>query len=201
MLGALCVCDLIPRVPTRTRVVLFIHRSEDLKSTNTGRLATECLPNSEVLVRGQETHENPRFTCHSDELPLLLFPHEGATPLTEFVSSAQPLVLIVPDGTWRQASKVRNRVPGLEGVRCVSLPAGPPSAYRLRFEAHRDGLATMEAIARALGILEGDHIQRALDNVFRAVVERTLWSRGSLGKSDVVGPLPSGIMRHDPRRR
>ena len=201
MLGALCVCDLIPRVPTRTRVVLFIHRSEDLEIDQYRPVGNRMSAEQRGLGARAGDDENPRFTCHSDELPLLLFPHEGATPLTEFVSSAQPLVLIVPDGTWRQASKVRNRVPGLEGVRCVSLPAGPPSAYRLRFEAHRDGLATMEAIARALGILEGDHIQRALDNVFRAGGRAHVWSRGSLGKSDVVGPLPSGVMRHDPRRR
>ena len=201
MLGALCVCEFDP-ASCNANARGLVHSPQRRPQIDQYRPAGNRM-SAEQRGLGARSGDarNPRFTCHPDELPLLLFPHEGATPLTEFVSSARPLVLIVPDGTWRQASKVRNRVPGLEGVRCVSLPTGPPSAYRLRFEAHRDGLATMEAIARALGILEGDHIQRALDNVFRAVVERTLWSRGSLDKSDVVGPLPSGVMRHDPRRR
>ena len=106
---------------------------------------------------------------------------------------------MVPDGTWRQASKVRQRVPGLRDVPCVSLPPDEPSIYRLRAEAHGHGLATIEAIARALGILEGLHVRHALEQVFRAMVERTLWSRGELATADVTGGVPAGAMRHDPR--
>ena len=51
---SLCVCTLIPRLVTRTRLLLVIHRAEDRKPTNTGRLAAECLVNSEVVVRGHE---------------------------------------------------------------------------------------------------------------------------------------------------
>ena len=31
-----------------------------------------------------------------------------------------------------------------------------------------------------MGILEGVHVRRALEVVFRAMVERTLWSRGEI---------------------
>jgi DTW domain-containing protein YfiP len=197
--ASLCVCSLIPRLETRTRVVLFIHRREDQKSTNTGRLATQCLVNSEVFVRGHESTPSATFTCDAERTTLLLFPHEDAVPLSEVRLNERPVTLVVPDGTWRQASKVRNRVPGLAGVPCVSLPRGAPSSYRLRFEAHEDGLATIEAIARALGILEGAHVERELCRVFQAMVERTLWSRGALGRADVTGGIPEGVMRHDPR--
>jgi DTW domain-containing protein YfiP len=107
--------------------------------------------------------------------------------------------LIVPDGTWRQASKVRQRVPGMRDVQLVSIPNDEPSMYRLRTEAHESGLATIEAIARAMGILEGLHVRRALEHVFRAMVERTLWSRGEIATQDVTGGVPGGAMRHDPR--
>ena len=195
------MCALIPRLETRTRVVLFLHRAEDRKSTNTGRLATECLVNSEVQIRGYQSHPTPRFVCDPTSQPLLLFPDEGAIPLTRFPSAAfdRPVVLVVPDGTWRQASKVRNRVPGLKELPCVSLPPDVPSIYRLRAEAHEHGLATMEAIARAMGILEGAHVRVALEHVFRAMVERTLWARGEVESADVTGGVPEGAMRHDPR--
>ena len=84
----------------------------------------------------------------------------------------------------------------------VSLPAAEPSTYRLRSEAHPFGLATVEAIARALRILEGDRggaIELALLHVFHAMVERTLWSRGDLDTEDVTGGVPGGALRHDPR--
>ena len=42
---------MIPRLLTRTGLMLFIHREEVKKPTNTGRLAADCLVNSEVVVR------------------------------------------------------------------------------------------------------------------------------------------------------
>jgi len=177
----------------------LIHRYEDRKPTNTGRLATLCLVNSEVSVRGHESAPTLPFTWDADSQPLLLFPHEDALPLAPRAPSERPVTLIVPDGNWRQASKVRNRVPGLRDVPCVSLPPDVPSIYRLRAEAHEKGLATAEAIARAMGILEGVHVRRAIEEVFRIMVERTLWSRGAINAADVTGGIPEGARRHDPR--
>ena len=90
---------------------------------------------------------------------------------------------------------MRNRVPGLRDVPCVSMPLGDRSTYRLRAEAHEKGLATIEAIARAMGILEGEHVQRALESVFRAMVDRTLWTRGAVRTEDVEGGIPAGVVR------
>lgn len=192
----LCVCSLIPRIETVTRLVLVIHHTELRKPTNTGHLAAACLVNSEVHVRGVEGAPSEPISW-GNRVPLLLFPHEGeAEPLRP---TTRPVALVVPDGNWRQASKVRARVPGLNQVRCVALPEGPPSIYRLRSEAHAVGLATMEAIARAMGILEGQHAQQALEHVFRVMVERTLWARGQLSTDDVTGGIPEGATRHDPR--
>ncbi len=203
MHGSLCICDLTPRIETRTRLLLVIHRYEDRKPTNTGRLAAECLVNSEVVVRGHAAHPSTPVSLPPDARAVLLFPHEDAVPIDRFAGSSRPVTLIVPDGSWRQASKVRNRVPGLRDVPCVSLPRGARSTYRLRVDAHEQGLATIEAIARALRILEGEHGEAAgcaLDVVFRAMVERTLWARGSARTQDVTGGIPAGAVRHDPRR-
>lgn len=204
MHASLCVCPLIPRLDTRTRVMLVIHRAEDRKPTNTGRLATECLPNSEVIVRGMEESPTQAFAPPPGYRPVLLFPHEDATPLATFVANdtdPRPVALVVPDGNWRQASRVRNRVPRLRDVPCVTLPIGEPSVYRLRFEAHPTGLATLEAIARSLRLLEGDAgeaVEAGLLHVFKAMVERTLWSRGDLRDHQVTGGIPEGALRHDP---
>ncbi len=203
MHGSLCICRLFPRLETRTRLVLIIHRYEDRKPTNTGRLATECLANSEVIVRGHEAHPSAPLAFPPDTQPVLLFPDEDAIPIERFADCALPVTLIVPDGTWRQASKVRARVPGLRDVPRLSHPRGPRSVYRLRVDAHEEGLATIEAIARALGVLEraeGERVQRALEWVFRAMVERTLWARGAIERADVTGGIPEGAVRHDPRK-
>ncbi len=204
---SLCVCELIPTLTTRTRVVLVMHRYEDRKSTNTGRLAAAALPNSQILVRGREGQPTDDIVWGSDTRPMLLFPHADAVPLVSELAAARderPVTLVVPDGNWRQASKVRRRVVGLGDVPCVSLPMGKPSIYRLRLEAHPSGLATLEAIARALHLLEGDSgpaIERALLELLRAMVDRTLWSRGAIDAREVAGGVPAGARRDVPHHR
>jgi len=201
---SLCVCALIPTLVTRTELVLVIHRIEDRRSTNTGRLATEALPNSRVVMRGWTCDNDDELEWSAESRPLFLFPHEDAVPLTSLASVAgddRPVTLIVPDGNWRQASKVHRRIDALRDVPCVSLPLGEPSVYRLRHEAHATGLATLEAIARALAILEGDggpEIERALLGIFRVMVERTLWSRGTIDISGVTDGVPDGTRRDRP---
>jgi len=194
----LCVCALLPRLETRTRLVLILHRYEQRKSTNTGQIAAACLGNSEVLVRGHKEQPSAPLAWGEEVQPIYFFPHEEATPLDRFPLDGRPVVLVVPDGTWRQASKVRKRVPGLASLPCATLPAGDPSGYRLRAEAHGHELATLEAIARAMGLLEGPAVREALEGAFRLVVERTLWSRGVIDDDDVTDGLPERASRGGP---
>ena len=196
----LCMCALIPRIATRTRLLLIMHRFEDRKATNTGRLATQCLSNSAVLVRGHAGSPSEPLYFGADTRPLLLFPHDGALPLPSF-DDGPPVTLIVPDGNWRQASRVRKRVPGLEHIPCVALPATKPSRYQLRAEVREHGLATCEAIARAFGILEGPQVEIAIERAFAAMVERTLWARGQLARHQLTSALAEHVQRHDPRAR
>ena len=174
MLGRLCVCPLIPDPPlaTRTRVVLVMHRVENSKSTNTGRLATACLANSEIIVRGHKGKPSEALAWSDAVQPLLLFPFEEAKPIADAarILDGRPVVLIVPDGNWRQASKVRRRVPGLADMTCVSVSGEARLPYRLRAEAHAHGLSTIEAIARVMAILEGELVRRTLEIVFRSMV-------------------------------
>jgi DTW domain-containing protein YfiP len=192
----LCICSKLPRIETKTRVVLVIHRFEDRKSTNTGRIATQCLSNSEVVLRGGESDRGRSPTWDPGTSPVVLFPCDEAVPLERYAD--RPVTLIIPDGNWRQASKVKRRIPALASVPCAILPRGAPSQYRLRAETHDGGLSTLEAIARALGILEGPDVQAALEHVLTRLVERTLWARGTIGAADVTHGVPDGAKRHDP---
>ena len=84
----------------------------------------------------------------------------------------------------------------------ATLPDTGASEYRLRDEPRVGGLATLEAIARALRILEGERgpeIERAMLAVFRVMVERTLWFRGKLRDDEVTGGIPGAARERDPR--
>jgi DTW domain-containing protein YfiP len=117
---------------------------------------------------------------NSANTPLLLYPSEKAEVLTpEYLSKiSRPITLIVPDGSWRQASKVAKRESLLEDVPHVKVFKGSESQYKLRREPKFSGLATFEAIALALGAIEGEETQQRLESVFLKMVERTLKSRG-----------------------
>jgi DTW domain-containing protein len=197
----LCICGLVPRLCTRTQVVLLVHHREARKPSNTGQLAARCLVRSAVHIVGQR-HQLIAAPQPNHGLPLVLFPDSDAEPIENYASSPVAISLLVPDGNWSQASKMRRRGPGLESVRCVTLPDTGPSEYRLRAEPRRGGLATFEAIARALRILEGEtgpEIERAMLAVFRVMVERTLWFRGKLAAEEVAGGVPPAALARDPR--
>ena len=99
--------------------------------------------------------------------------------LPELVAeSPEPITLVVPDGSWRQAAKSTQREPALKSLPRVTLPDMGPTRYRLRHEPKSGGLGTFEAIARALRIIEGEEVYAALDKLFTTMVERTLATRG-----------------------
>jgi DTW domain-containing protein len=197
---SVCICALIPAIETRTRLVLILHQLERAKTTNTGRLAARCLTNSVVAERGAAVVADPSaLWSRPGTSALLLYPHPHARPLEEWRASSQPIVLVVPDGTWRQAAKTRARIAGLDQIACATLPADGVSRYRLRRGAHPDRLATIEAIAVAMGILEGPEIARQLEYIFRVMVDRTLWTNGRLPTHAVTGGIPAGAESHDPR--
>ena len=183
MSGKLCLCGILPRLETRTRVVVLMHYLEAKTSTNTARIASLMLPNSEIRLRGLPgARMSEEGFVTPERHSLFLFPSPDARVLDGvFVRELKgPPLLIVPDGSWRQCQKVSHRIPALATVQRVTLPPGPPSEYALRREPHPHMVSTLEAIARALGILEGPEIQAEMERLFRIMVERTLWARGKI---------------------
>jgi DTW domain-containing protein len=197
----LCICALVPRLHTRTRVVLVMPFGEARKPSNTGLLAARCLVDSTVQILRKRSGPVQAPVVRDGELPLVLFPAADAAPITDYASSPQPIALIVPDGSWHQARALQQRGP-LRHHACVTLPPLGPSEYRLRAEPQVGGLATFEAIARALSILEGNAgaaISSAMLGVFRVMVDRTLWFRGKLRAHEVTGGIPAAALADDPR--
>ena len=182
-----CLCGSIPKIETRTRLILILHQLEDRKPSNTGRLAQRCLPNSEVVIRGNYEHATtiPSWDAVGD--PVLLFPHPDARPLEEWRDHARPITLIVPDGTWRQAQRARRRMAGLAAVPCALVSRDQPSNYRLRRTHDSRRLATLEAIAEALCVLEGPAGPAARDQllrIFDVMVERSMRLRAPVARGD-----------------
>jgi DTW domain-containing protein YfiP len=207
---SLCICGLLPRLTTRTRLLLVLHQLEVRKTTNTGRIAALCLPGTRVLVRGRDDQQAGQgqdagpALWSADSQPVLLFPHESAQPIGAWRESEKPVTLIVPDGTWSQAIRARKRIKGLDQVPCARLPELPAPEvrpHRLRHDARPGRLSTLAAIAIALGELEGPAVRGALELVLSVMVDRTLWTNGRIKAADVTGGIPEGVQSHDPGGR
>jgi DTW domain-containing protein YfiP len=192
----LCICALLPRIKTKTQLLLVIHKKEVKRTSNTGLLAVRCLENSSYWVRGEEGKEALDFMTLANQgiTNLLLYPSADTQPLTpEFLTTLKgPLRLIVPDGNWGQASRTASRIRSSLNPQTVTLPVAIQTNYRLRKELHKDGLATFEAIARAMTCLEGEDIEAQMTPVFRTLVERHLYLRGRLSREEVFGGIPNG---------
>ncbi len=172
-----CICASIPRVELKTRVLLVVHAKELKRTTNTGKLALEALPNSKLVVRG-EGRESLDLTAELEGAyeSVLLYPGEDSIPLAD-LRSTKPVQLIVPDGNWRQAAKVGTRHPELAPLKRVKIPQPNPSGHHLRKEHFEEGRSTLEAIAEAIKILEGSEAAQPLFDLYQAKLMATLKGR------------------------
>src|SRR6185295_2104851 len=163
--AAVCVCEHIVPLALETRVVLIMHYKELPKTTATGPLALAALNNSELHVHGRRDQAVELDHLHDEQRRVLvLFPQEGACPLSEAFRSddPRPVTLVVPDGSWRQASRMSKRIGALARAQPVTLPPSLPTRWGVRRETQPSGLATFEAIARALGYLESESVRLEL---------------------------------------
>jgi DTW domain-containing protein YfiP len=178
----LCVCGLAPGLAIRTRVVVVMHHKEVSKTSATARLLELAVDQVEFHVRGEMDSQPVDLSVLDDPArrAVVLYPADDAVPLDSafLASDPRPVTLVVPDGNWRQASRIPKREPALVDLPRVTLIDDAPTRYRLRAEPKTGGLATFEAVARALGVLEGPEVRATLERFFNTMVERTLSTRG-----------------------
>jgi len=166
----------------KTRILVLMHHREEKLPTNTARLAHLMLPKCEIRLRGQKENKLDLSDLeNSPQNTFLLFPSDSSVILDQTFMKKQklhgPITLVVPDGSWRQASKVAKREAEIKNLTKVMLPLGASTQYQLRHEPKEGGLATFEAMARCLGVIEGNVVEEKMMEVFLLMVKRTLLSR------------------------
>lgn len=174
-----CLCALIPHLASRTRVLILQHPSEVRHALNTARLAALGLSNAELLV-GEVFDQLPALLQQPGYRACLLFPGEQAHALVPFAeqNGELPLLLVVPDGTWRKARKLLHLNPLLGALPRVVLAQGLQSRYRLRKAPMPGALSTIEAIVEALNSVEAPNRFDALLAPFEALINGQIEAMG-----------------------
>ena len=176
-----CLCDVVPRIELKTRICLVIHHRELSRRSNTGLLAVRALLNSEVRVRGEDREALDLQDLLTNQYRSFLFyPSSDAVELNQglVMQDATPIQLLVPDGTWRQARKIHSRHEELRDLPRVKISTPNNSIFQLRAQSRPERMATLQAIAHGLGIIEGDSVRAQLMKLYQAKIERTLKARG-----------------------
>lgn len=172
-----CLCSLIPQLDSRTRVLVLQHPSEVAHALNTARLATLGLRNAQLVI-GEVFDDLHELLHPPGYRPCLLFPGEGAQVLTPQPEESVPILLVVPDGTWRKARKLLHLNPALAALPRVTLGTVPASRYRLRKAPGADALSTLEAISHALNVIEAPQSFATLLVPFEALIEQQIAAMG-----------------------
>ena len=179
----LCLCDAMPRIELKTKITLVIHHRELSRNSNTGLLALRALVNSEVRIRGEGRAALDLQGLLSPEYrTLLFFPCADAVELDRALvtQDRRPIQLIVPDGTWRQARKILSRHSELKELPRVKISTPNHSTFQLRAQSRPERMATLQAIAQGLGVIEGEPVRAQLMKLYESKIDRTLIGRGLL---------------------
>lgn len=169
-----CLCAQIPTIETRTQIVIVRHHLEQWRSSNSGRLAHLALPNSVIVDHG------------GTKGPAVLPPLEGAWlvyPEGEPRHTAPeppPRQLLFLDATWSQARRMFRKINALRGLPILRLPDAPMPSARLRESPGEGRVSTIEAVARALRLVESEDSAHRLEEVFSLAVTRAISSGRNL---------------------
>ncbi|MFO0902270.1 MAG: tRNA-uridine aminocarboxypropyltransferase [Pirellulales bacterium] len=165
-----CVCGQLPRIATRTHLLIVQHRRERFHAFNTARLVRQAFLNS-TFHAGHKSELAERLAFQPGAA--LLFPGDEAPLLDDLPLERRPRQLVIVDGTWHQAKTLVRDLPALAAIPRVRLAPATPSRYRIRREPNAEALSTLEAVVEALQTLEPQTagLDQLVD-VFRRLVDR-----------------------------
>ena len=164
-----CICHLRQSQKSHLAFCLFMYDSEVLKPSNTGRLIADCFEDTHAFLWSR-TEIDPKIIelLNSDKYqPFIVFPKDYASEdqiyfeekpdadqcrHSEINLDKTPLLILL-DGTWREASKIFRKSPYLKRLPILSIPSKSlekdnHSTYSLRNSDKLGYLGTAEVAAK-----------------------------------------------------
>ncbi|EDO42319.1 predicted protein [Nematostella vectensis] len=159
--SSVCLCSHLPKelLNISTTIYILQHPKEDSRLLTTVPILSACLPQEKCIIyrdRRYSTSDYPELHAMMKQPnTLVLYPGPNAVNLRSIDLSAHAnFNLIVPDGTWKQASGIFHGNPFLQNATQVFVEHNVVSEYVIRTQPTNKSLCTVEAIALALAPLE-----------------------------------------------
>jgi len=196
---AICVCDRIEPITTRTKLLILQHPQEDDVALGTARLLALSLPSATLKVALSVPSLESALDGVLEPSRIdrarwaVLFTSKLPKPLPELAKGQVVVVdrhgdpirpnalkagsidgLVVLDGTWSQAKTLWWRNPWLLKLGRVLVRPSEPSIYgKLRKAPRAEWVSTLEAVAEVLPVLgESPEVRETLRRTLRTMVQR-----------------------------
>lgn len=140
--------------------VVWMHVMERRRASNTGKLLEHLLPRSEVLchdVPGDERRLR-ELVARADGRAFVLYPSAEAVTVSDVLAAAPavtgdsgplPFLVVLLDGTWRQANRMQRPMVDLH-LPHVALSTTAQSEFYWRRQTQEGRICTIEAAALLL---------------------------------------------------
>jgi DTW domain-containing protein len=208
-----CTCEFRRQLKTNVSFLLIMYDDEVLKPTNSGRLIADLVPDTHAYIwsRTQTDLAMLALLNHDDYQPYLVFPGQYANPGQEILSQvrdtntvhgasndavlsksnadgvkAKRPLLIMLDGSWREAIKMFRKSPYLHQLPLLSFDPKVLATYALRKGSHDFQLGTAEVAALAIEAAGEAQNGLVLSAWFDLFVESSLLGRNRRCKEDII---------------
>ena len=201
LLGELfCTCEHRQYLTTNVSFMLVMYNDEVLKPTNSGRLIADLIPDTHAFLWTRTDTDSAMLALldNPQYQPFLVFPQqyvqseqtivEQITPalLTSEQGQAKIPLLVMLDGSWREAIKMYRKSPYLHQMPVLSFAPETLATYALRKGSHDFQLGTAEVAALALSAAQEPQNGLALSTWFDLFVESSLLGRNRRAKETLT---------------
>ncbi|PTA50254.1 DTW domain-containing protein [Shewanella morhuae] len=191
-----CTCALRRQLHTQASFLLIMYNDEVLKPTNSGRLIADLIPDTHAFLWSRLAPEPELLALLTSPQyqPFLVFPAQYAEPGQTVLSQVPPPMLtqgkrpllIMLDGSWREAIKMFRKSPYLHALPLLSFDPDTLATYALRKGSHDFQLGTAEVASLALGAMGEAANGKALSTWFDLFVESSLLGRNRRCREDLL---------------
>ncbi|BCE02212.1 tRNA-uridine aminocarboxypropyltransferase [Marinicellulosiphila megalodicopiae] len=200
-----CICDLKQVDTSPISFCLLLHDIEILKPSNTGRLIADIFEDTHVFLYSR-TNPDAKFLAlleNSKYQPFIVFPKDYAmdNQIVYEPNIEQPLqmdstktpLLILLDGTWREAARMYRKTPKLHSLPMISIAPDilnetlidyNNSNYILRQSEKPGHLATAEVAAKVINALGHKQSAQHLQHWFEVFCYRYRLTKRSIIKHE-----------------